>query len=161
MARLPADDSHTLDDDRHLCQGPSPHWRFARRRNVRVATPTADKRNANDYFRQTSLTPERSRSASGAPQRVQQFTFDNVETMWLAQDPLTMPDRNAFTRTAEAVTEGCQAPLGFLDDRPRTRFARLSENHLASSALSGCVLKSVAEVSGGRPRSNAEVGPLM
>jgi hypothetical protein len=66
---------------------------------------------------------------------VQQFTFDNVETMWLAQDPLTMPDRNAFTRTAEAVTEGCQAPLGILDDRPRMRFARLSENHLASSAF--------------------------
>jgi hypothetical protein len=71
---------------------------------------------------------------------VQQFTFDpenawDVETMWLAQDPLTMLDRNAFTRTAEAVTEGCQAPLGILDDRPRMRFARLSENHLASSAF--------------------------
>jgi hypothetical protein len=43
--------------------------------------------------------------------------------------------RNAFTRTAEAVTEGCQAPLGILDDLPRMRFARLSENHLASSAF--------------------------
>ena len=33
---------------------------------------------------------------------------------------------NAFTRTAEAVTKGRQAPLGILDDLPRMRFARLS-----------------------------------
>ena len=39
--------------------------------------------------------------------------------------------RDAFTRTAEAVIEGCQAPLGILDDLPKVRFARLSENHFA------------------------------
>jgi hypothetical protein len=69
--------------------------------------------------------------------------------------------RNALTRTAEAVTEGCQAPLGILDDRPRMRFARLSEKSSRVECVSGCVLISVAELSRGRPRSNAEVGPLM
>ena len=39
--------------------------------------------------------------------------------------------RDTFTRTAEAVIEGCQAPLGILDDLPKLRFARLSDNHFA------------------------------
>ena len=39
--------------------------------------------------------------------------------------------RDAFTRTAEAVIEECQAPLVILDDLPKVRFARLSENYFA------------------------------
>jgi len=39
--------------------------------------------------------------------------------------------RDTFTRTAEAVIEGCRAPLGILDDLPKLRFARLSDNHFA------------------------------
>src|SRR5262249_42852247 len=39
--------------------------------------------------------------------------------------------RDTFTRIAEAVIEGCQAPLGILDDLPKLRFARLSDSHFA------------------------------
>ena len=39
--------------------------------------------------------------------------------------------RDTFTRTAEEVIEGCRAPLGILDDLPKLRFARLSDNHFA------------------------------
>lgn len=39
--------------------------------------------------------------------------------------------RDAFTRTAEAVIEESQAPLVILDDLPKVRFARLSDNYFA------------------------------